>query len=340
MTRDDVVCKQKTITEIVEEIISPVYEVGGSVRDELMGREPSDYDFSTPHDPEYIERKVREAQKRPFLVGKRFGTIGLKLAGKLVEITTFRVESYQTGSRKPQVAFVDDITADLSRRDFTINAIARRNKKFIDPFCGREDIAEKIIRCVGTPVTRFKEDPLRILRAARLAAQLGFVIDGETVGAMKKTAHRILEVSKERWVAELDKLLMTAGAESGLRYLMDTGIFTFIIPELSLQQHYDQNSNYHRYDLWEHTLRVVAKVPFDHRMRWAALLHDIGKPFVRTEKGDRSSYAKHDLLGAEMVGRLGRYLKWSKKRTEGVSALVRGHMKDESPLRDADKAAK
>ncbi len=340
MTQTGVVHKTTTIPERVEEIISPVYEVGGSLRDELMGQEPKDYDFSTPHDPEYIERKIREAKKRPFLIGKRFGTIGLKLGGKLVEITTFRVETYESGSRKPQVAFVDDITADLGRRDFTVNAIARRDNRIIDPFGGREDIKSKIIRCVGAPTTRFREDPLRILRVARLAAQLGFAIDASTEKSMKKTAHRILEVSKERWVAELDRLLMTAGAESGLRYLMDTGLFTYILPELSLQKNYDQNSSYHRHNLWEHTLRVISKTPFDLDLRWAALLHDIAKPFVRLEKGDRSRYAKHDILGADMVVRLGRHLRWSNKRIAQVSSLVRDHMDDESPLRDADKRAK
>lgn len=331
---------RNTIPEKIAEIISPVYEVGGSLRDELMGREPKDFDFSTPHDPEYIERKVREAKKRPFLVGKRFGTIGLKLGGKLVEITTFRVESYDRGSRKPHVEFVDDITADLGRRDFTVNAIARRNNRIIDPFGGREDIAKKVIRCVGTPATRFKEDPLRILRAARLAAQLDFVIDASTEKAMTKTAHRILEVSKERWVAEIDRLLMSAGAESGLRYLMDTEIFTYILPEISIQKDYNQNSSYHRYDLWEHTLRVVSKTPFDLDLRWAALLHDIAKPFVRLEKADRSTYAKHDILGADMVVRLGSHLRWPNKRIVQVSNLVRGHMEDGSPLRDADTMAK
>lgn len=337
---DEVDHKQGTMHQRVEQIISPVYEVGGSVRDDFMGREPTDYDFSTPHDPEYIEKKVREAKHKPYLIGKRFGTIGLKIKGKLVEITAFRVERYQEGNRKPTVAFVDDITADLSRRDFTINAIARRGKKIIDPFGGREDIEKKIIRCAGTPTTRFQEDPLRILRAARLAAQLGFVIDGETLGAMKKAAHRILEVSKERWVSELDKLLMSSGTELGLRYLMDTELFSYIIPELSLQKNYDQNSEYHSRDLWEHTLIVVSNVPFDHCLRWAALLHDIAKPFVRKDRNDRSSYAKHDLLGAEIVVRIGRYLKWSNKRTEDVRMLVREHMNDESPLRVADKMAR
>jgi putative nucleotidyltransferase with HDIG domain len=329
-----------TIPEKVAEIVSPVYEVGGSLRDELMGREPTDFDFSTPRDPEYIEEKVREAKKKPLLVGKRFGTIGFNLDGKHVEITTFRVERYERGSRKPQVEFVDDITADLGRRDFTVNAIARRNDRIIDPFGGSGDIKGRIIRCVGVPTMRFKEDPLRILRAARLAAQLDFSIDPSTEKAMTKTAHKLLEVSKERWVAELDRLLLAESAESGLRYLMDAEICTYILPELSLQKNYDQNSSHHRYDLWEHTLRVVTNTPRDPDLRWAALLHDIAKPFVRLEKTDRSTYAKHDVLGADMVVRLGRHLKWANRRIIRVSALVKDHMSDESPLRNADMMAK
>jgi len=340
MTHDDERKKGTGIAEEVETIVSPVYEVGGSVRDDLMGRPATDYDFSTPRDPAYIERKVREAKKRPLLMGKRFGTIGLMIDKRLVEITTFRVDHYEAGNRKPQVSFVDDITADLSRRDFTINAIARRKGRIIDPFNGRKDIDGKLIRCVGEAATRFREDPLRMLRAARLAAQLGFVIDETTVRAMARKAHRILDVSKERWVGELDRLLMTAEVATGLRYLMDTGLLTYMIPELALQRDYNQNNYHHSHDLWEHTVRVVSFAPLDHRMRWAALLHDIAKPFVRVEKEDRSVYPRHDLLGAEMVGRLGRYLKWSKRRTEGVRMLVQGHMEDDSPLRDADSRAK
>ncbi|MEA3471752.1 MAG: HDIG domain-containing protein [Thermodesulfobacteriota bacterium] len=326
--------------EKVKTIISPVYMVGGSVRDYLLGVEPKDYDFSTPHEPETIERKIREAQRKPFLTGKRFGTIGVKIGGHLVEITTFRTERYQRGNRKPEVEFVDDIVADLSRRDFTINAIAMRDGRIIDPFSGSRDIKEKKIRCVGNATSRFKEDPLRMLRAARFAAQLGFVVEDNVLKTITKLNHRILEVSKERWVGELDRLLLAPFAEKGLRCLMDTGLLNYIIPELSLQREYDQRSRYHSYDLWEHTIRVTSQVSTDIDLRWAALLHDMAKPFVRCDKEDRSTYAKHDILGYEMVMRLGRYLKWSNRRLKAVGELVRDHLKDESPLRESDNNSK
>ena len=324
----------------VKTIISPVYMVGGSVRDCLLGVEPKDYDFSTPHEPETIERKIREAQRKPFLTGKRFGTVGVKIGGHLVEITAFRTEIYQRGSRKPEVEFVDDIVADLSRRDFTINAIAMRDGRIIDPFSGSRDIKDKTIRCVGSATTRFKEDPLRMLRAARFAAQLGFVVEDAVLKTITKLNHRILEVSKERWVGELDRLLLAPFVKRGLRCLMDTGLLNYIIPELSLQREYDQRSRYHSYDLWEHTVRVTSQVSPDIDLRWAALLHDVAKPFVRCDKEDRSTYAKHDILGYEMAIRLGRYLKWSNRRLKAVSELVRDHLKDESPLREFDNSSK
>jgi len=328
------------IYEQVEKIISPVYMVGGFVRDELMGIEPKDYDFITPHDPDAIEQKIRDVKRKPFLTGKRFGTIGVKIGGHLVEITTFRTERYQRGNRKPEVEFVNDIMADLGRRDFTINAMAKRGEKLIDPFNGQGDIRKRIIKCVGNATSRFREDPLRMLRAARFSAQLGFNIDETTFKSAAKLNYKILQVSKERWVMELDRLLLSPYVDRGLNNLMDTGLFRYMIPELFLQENYDQNSKYHAYDLWKHTVRVTNLAPLDINLRWAALLHDVAKPFVRVEKEDRSVYAKHDILGHELVIRLGKYLRWSNKRIEIVSNLVKDHLRDDSPLRDIDNMAK
>jgi tRNA nucleotidyltransferase/poly(A) polymerase len=330
------------VFDAIEDIISPVYEVGGSLRDELLGIEPLDYDFATPHRPEYIEEQVRKAGKRPFLTGKRFGTIGLRLGGRLVEITTFRTERYREGSRSPDVSFVDGITDDLARRDFTINAMARRGDRVIDPFGGKEDLQKRVIRAVGNAVTRFREDPLRMLRAIRFAAQLGFSIDPKTVRAIEQSAHRILQISKERWMTELDRLLAGHRLEEGLRLFMDTGLCRFMIPELSLQKDYEQNSLYHAHNLWDHTILVVQSSQPDINLRWAALLHDIAKPFVRVEKRDpdRGTYRFHDILGHDMVVRLGTHLRWSKDRISTVSGLVREHRMPGSPLKSADDAAK
>jgi tRNA nucleotidyltransferase/poly(A) polymerase len=310
----------------VKSIVSPVYMVGGCVRDTLMGVTPKDYDFITPHEPDVIEQSVRQAGRRPFLAGKRFGTIGVKIGGHLVEITTFRTERYNAGSRKPDVEFVTDIVADLGRRDFTINAIAEKDGELIDPFNGRGDIKRKIIRCVGDAPSRFIEDPLRMLRAARFTAQLGFSVDKAVHEAARQLGHTILQVSKERWVAELDRLLLSPYVGRGVSDLMETGVLRYIIPELSLQKDYGGGA------VWEETLRIVSSVPSDIDLRWAALLGNIAHPFY-PEGGDRESPpGTDDLLGFDLVIRLGGHLRWSNKRIEAVSKMVKAKRDEGSPL--------
>ncbi len=329
-----------TIYEEVKKLVSPLYMVGGAVRDEILGRTPKDFDFTTPLTPDEIEASIREAGRRPYLTGKRFGTLGVKINGNLVEITTFRNEKYKSGSRKPEVTFVKDITADLSRRDFTINAIAKRGDRYIDPFNGMQDIKDKIIRCVGKPNERFREDPLRMLRVARFASQLEFDIHPSIYHVISSMNYKILEVSKERWVMELDKLLLTAHPEIGLEFLAKTKLLNFMIPELSLQVGYNQNSPYHDLELWEHTNKVVFHSPKEINLRWASLLHDIAKPFVRTDREDRSNYIKHDMVAGEFVTRLAFYLKWSNDRREIVKNLVIHHLEENSPLKEADNKGK
>ena len=334
----------ENIIKAVEQVISPIYLVGGCLRDSLLGQLPHDYDFATPYSPETIEKAIKVAGRKPYLVGKRFGTIGFKVETgtgyKYVEVTTFRNEQYREGSRKPEVSFVKDITADLSRRDFTINAMALREGKLIDPFNGQEDLKNGFIKAVGQPSHRFKEDPLRMLRACRFASQLDFAIEEKTFESMKQLNYKILEVSRERWMIELDKLLMTDIPSIGLSYLLESRLLNFMIPELSLQYKYEQNNPHHEYDLWTHTLNVVENTPKDINLRLGALLHDVAKPYVRTDREDRSNYIKHDLLGKEIVIRLARYLKWSNERTEIISDLVLNHVKDESPLKEADMKGK
>jgi tRNA nucleotidyltransferase (CCA-adding enzyme) len=325
----------------VKKIIPLLYLVGGSVRDMLLNKEPKDYDFCTPLLPEEIENLIRQSGKKPYLTGKRFGTIGVRIDGQLVEITTFRCEKYAEGNRKPDVQFVNDLNEDLSRRDFTINAIAFDGEKVIDPFGGQEDLNNKVIRCVGKPNDRFKEDPLRMLRAARFSSKLGFVIDKELEESVKQLNYKILEISKERWVMELDKILISDNPEVGLNFLIKTKLMNYMIPELSFQVGYDQNNPHHSLLLWEHTLEVVKNTSKDIELRWAALIHDIAKPFVRTENAKGySNYIKHDLLSGEFVIRLALYLKWSNQRRENVYNLVVNHMTESSPLRKADTEAK
>ena len=319
--------------------------VGGSVRDIILGSDPEDYDFCTPLLPDEIEEKVREAGKRPYLIGKKFGTVGFKINGKIAEVTTYRTERYEKNNRKPMVDFVSDLHKDLERRDFTINAIAMNigdgGEEFIDPFGGRADIKAEIIRAVGDAEERIKEDPLRMLRAARFVSELGFDLDDTLAEAIKKKARSIFTVSKERWTSEMDKLLTGAHPEEGLQVMADTEILRYVFPELWLQIGFDQDSPYHGLTLWEHTKKVVSLSQNDIETRWAALLHDIGKPYVKKKNSKGySSYSMHDKVGAEMVRGIAYRLKWSKKREEDVVRLILGHMDDASPLRECDNRAK
>lgn len=324
----------------VQKIILKLYLVGGAIRNEFLGFPIDDWDFATPLLPDEVASLIKKAKRKSYNVGKRFGTVGLRIDGVKVEITTFRTEKYLSKSRKPQVTYVKNITSDLSRRDFTCNALAWNGEKYIDPFEGRKDLENKVIRCVGKPSDRFKEDPLRLLRCARMSSQLDFNVDIDTFDKAKQLSYKILEISKERWMLELDKILLCKKPSIGLELLASTRLLNYMIPELALQVNYDQNSPYHSLNLWNHTLKVVDNLPKDINLRWAGFCHDIGKPACRIEKPDKSSYYKHEYLGADMVEKLARHLKWSNDRRETVKALVLHHMDDNSPLRDADLRAK
>lgn len=325
---------------MIDDIIPENYLVGGSVRDTLLGKPPKDYDFCTPMLPDDIEAAVKHAGKRAFITGKRFGTVGFKHNGEFVEVTTFRSEVYGK-TRKPEVQFVSSLQEDLSRRDFTINAMAMKDGKVFDPYGGRNDLDNKLIRAVGNPTLRFKEDPLRMLRAIRFSSQLGFDIEEKTFSSIKKNAHKILEVSKERWVQELDKTLTGDNLEKAIYALYETDLVKFILPEMRIQYGYDQNSDYHQLTLLEHSVNTASLVEPEVTVRWAAFLHDIGKPFVKTDNSRGSSnYVFHDVIGAELVYGIGKRLKWSNERIQSVQDLIRNHLEDESPLRKADNASK
>lgn len=345
----------KELLEKVTEMMKPypVYMVGGAVRDYLREVEPKDYDFCTPAEPDEIERLIKKDKRRAYLTGKRFGTLACKIDGEMIEITTFRTEKYEPRNRKPIVEYVKNIHEDLSRRDFTINAMAirltRGHLRIIDPFCGQEDLEAGVIRTVGHPKQRFKEDPLRILRAIRFACRLGFEIEEGTSKKMNSMAINILNISKERWMMELDKILLSDHVEMGLDLLWKTGLFKFMIPELHCQIGYNQNSKYHPFTLDIHTSKVVEATPKDLNLRWSALLHDIAKPFVRSDKeiqlderniAVKSNYIGHEKLGADMTLKLSAHLKWDKKRTEEVVDLVRNHLEESCPLRAYDNLGK
>ena len=333
--------KYKNFYDNVAKFIDPVYLVGGPVRDMLLGKEPNDYDFCTPIDPDTVEKLVKADGRRAYAVGKKYGTIGFKMDGEFIEVTTFRNESYKPRNRKPDVEFVKDIVTDLSRRDFTINAMAwRNNHSIVDPFNGREDLIRGIIKSVGSARARIKDDPLRMLRGARFMAKFNFDIDEEFERETKKNAYKILHVSKERWMTELDKLLLTDKPSVGLDFIMRNRLFNFMIPELSLQYKYDQNSPWHEFDLWTHTMKVVDATPNDINLRWAALLHDVAKPFVRTNKEDRSNYIAHDYLGADIVNKVADHLKWSNNLKNNVYKLVSEHLRDDCELKQYDDMSK
>lgn len=351
-----------------------LYLVGGSVRDYLLEIPHTDLDFATPAQPDEIEAAVRKAKLKPLTMGKRFGTIAFKYKREgipkhiaehslePIEITTFRSETYGA-SRKPQVEFVDDITHDLSRRDFTVNAMAVNDEgRLIDPFSGHADLKHQKIRFIGKPAERINEDPLRMLRGCRLSAQFAFVPTTETKMKITENAFKILEISKERWVTEMDKILTSTHPHRGLDALAQTELLRFILPEVWIQYHYDQNSPYHRMSLFEHTKFTVQQVENDRDIRWAALLHDVGKPFTRLDKttnkrhftirgfgmaikrlwkrDTQSNYPYHSEVGAEMVVKIGKYLRWSNQRIETIRELVLNHLEDGSPLGKADSHAR
>jgi len=307
-------------------VVEDLWLVGGSVRDELMGRSCEDFDFVTPLSADEIETAIRAAGRKPYTLGKRFGTVGMMAEGRKLEITTLRG------------ATLDD---DLRHRDFTINAMAWQPGLLEDPYGGRADLEAGVLRAPGPARESIRDDALRILRAARFESELGFSADEELKEAMARYAHKLSGVAKERCALELDRTLSGPHAAKGLRLLAETGALVWVLPELALQESYEQNSPYHDRDLLEHTLAVVEAVDAaDLDMRWAALLHDAGKPYVRAEKPGRSTYVHHELLSAEIVDRVAVSLRWSNARHARVRELVAGHMAPSSPLRAADDSGK
>jgi tRNA nucleotidyltransferase (CCA-adding enzyme) len=337
--------KIKSVCDSVIDVISPSYLVGGCVRDILLNRPINDLDFCTPLLPDDIEQKIIDSGRKCLNIGKKFGTLGMKyqsdpkIKSDIIEITSFRREAYKPGNRKPEVEFVGNITADLSRRDFTINSMALSTKDYhlTDPFNGQEDLKNKIIRCTGNPTERFKEDPLRMLRACRFASQLGFDIEEQTFKKMKEHSQLILGISKERWTIEIEKLLLGDYVGKGLRYLYESGMMVFMMPELSLQFKYDQHNSNHTLTLDNHTIKVIENLPKDINLRLAGLFHDSGKIYVQREKlTGEYGFFKHELLSAEIVERTALYYKWSNNRRELIKQLVLKHMDEDSPLREAD----
>ncbi|MEV0781850.1 CCA tRNA nucleotidyltransferase [Streptomyces sp. NPDC050423] len=309
--------------------------VGGSVRDALLGRLGNDLDFTTDARPEDVLKIVRPWADSVWEVGIAFGTVGAQKDGYQIEVTTYRSEAYDRTSRKPEVSYGDSIEEDLVRRDFTVNAmaVALPQKDFIDPHGGTEDLAERVLRTPGTAEESFSDDPLRMLRAARFAAQLDFEVAPDVVAAMTEMAGRIEIVSAERVREELNKLLLSSHPRKGLALLVDTGLAQEVLPELPALRL--ESDEHHRHkDVYEHSLTVLEQAidleeegP-DLVLRLAALLHDIGKPRTRRfEKDGRVSFHHHEVVGAKMVKKRMAELKYSNDMIKDVSKLVELHLR-------------
>ena len=340
--------RQRAIAELVR--VSPVVKalgehfagagheislVGGSVRDALLGRLENDLDFATSARPDEVEQLLSGHVEAMWDIGKDFGTIGCRIGQITCEITTYRTEQYERQSRKPDVQYGSSLEGDLARRDFTVNAMAVRlpHLEFVDPFGGAADLASAVLTTPGRPEDSFDDDPLRMLRAARFAAQLDFSVAAPVLAAMTSMAERLTIISAERIRDEFSKLILSARPRAGLALLVDTGLAAVFIPELpALQLEVDEH---HRHkDVYEHTLIVVEQAMDsepegpDLTLRLAALLHDIGKPATRRfEEGGGVSFHHHEMVGARLTRKRLKALRYPRDLIEDVAHLVELHLR-------------
>jgi poly(A) polymerase len=323
--------------------------VGGPVRDAMLGRQHNDLDFTTsarPDDTEAILKRWASSDPRgaTWDMGRDFGTIGCRKGPWQVEVTTYRSETYDPTSRKPDVNFGDSLAGDLVRRDFTINAMAVRlagphgiERSVVDLFGGVVDLATRVIRTPGTPEASFSDDPLRMMRAARFAAQLGFDVAPEVVAAMTEMADRISIISAERVRDELVKLVTAPYPRRGLTLLVDTGLADRVIPELPALR-LERDEHHRHKDVYEHTLTVLEQtIELESRLpgggpdfiaRFAALMHDVGKPRTRRFLDDGTvTFHHHDVVGAKLTRKRMQALKFSNADIDAVGHLVELHLR-------------
>jgi poly(A) polymerase len=310
-----------------------VYLVGGSVRDALLDRDIVDVDIATDARPEVIESVVRPWADAVWLQGQRFGTVGCEKGGERFEITTFRADVYRPESRKPEVRFADDVEIDLSRRDFTVNAMAIAlddpaggGPQLVDPFDGRIDLAARRLRTPLSPELSFGDDPLRMLRAARFVATLGFEPDAAIVDAIEAMHERLKIVSAERVREELSKLLVADDPSSGLWLCARTGLADEFLPELNAMR-LEQDPIHRHKDVLAHTIAVVAKTSPRLRVRLAALLHDVGKPRTRGYGPQGVTFHHHEVVGARMARERMLALRYPNDLVDDVTRLVELHLR-------------
>ena len=313
--------------------------VGGPVRDAILGRLGNDLDFTTNALPQQSKRILQGWAENVWETGIAFGTVAGKRADTTVEVTTYRSESYDIDSRNPDVEYGKDILGDLSRRDFTVNAMALEltgiTPEFLDPFNGLQDLAKKLLRTPGRAIDSFNDDPLRMMRAARFASQLDFEIDPEVITAMNSLAPRISIVSAERVRDEFIKILMSAKPRIGITILVDTGLADLVIPEIpKLRLEIDEH--HHHKDVYEHSITVLEQaISQEDRLlgpnliiRLAALLHDIGKPKTRSFiNGGGVSFHHHEIVGARLAKKRLQELRFDRNTIEAVETLTALHLR-------------
>jgi poly(A) polymerase len=313
--------------------------VGGPVRDAMLGRQHNDLDFTTSARPDDTERILKRWGDATWDMGRDFGTIGCRKGPWQVEVTTYRSETYDPSSRNPDVIFGDSLAGDLVRRDFTVNAMAVRlpGREVVDLYGGVVDLATRVIRTPGTPESSFSDDPLRMMRAARFAAQLGFDVAPEVVAAMTAMADRISIISAERVRDELVKLVSAPHPRRGLTLLVDTGLADRVLPELPALR-LERDEHHRHKDVYEHTLTVLEQtIDLESRLpgggpdfvaRFAALMHDVGKPRTRRFVDDGTvTFHHHDVVGAKLTRKRMQALKFSNAEIDAVAHLVELHLR-------------
>ena len=309
------------IIEIINKNDKKAYLVGGAVRDMVLGKTPHDYDITTNMSYEDLEKVF----PKNYPSGKAFGIITIFYNDEEYEIAHFRNDGDYADNRHCDVVLVDSVEEDLKRRDFTINAMAYNEKEgFIDPFNGKADVEKKIIRAVGNPDERFKEDALRMLRAIRFSAQLGFTIEENTLNAIKENAHLIKNVSFERIEAEMTKILTSDHPEK-IKMFYELGISDYILPELNEIFECTQNTPWHIYNVGDHTMKALENIENDKILRWTILLHDFGKPEAKSTKDGIDHFYDHAIIGLPKVENILNRLKFSNDEKQQILDYVQYH---------------
>lgn len=314
--------KVRDIIKTLEKAGFTAYAVGGSVRDTLLDRPTHGWDFTTSAPPEMVQKLFPDS-----FYDNKFGTVGVKVDGDIYEITTFRKEGKYSDLRHPdEIKWAKTIQEDLARREFTISAIAVSLTETVDPYNGQEDLKNKIVKAIGNPTDRFQEDPLRLMRAVRIATQLGFQIEDQTWQAILENAQLINSVSAERIRDELIKILSSDYPADGIQLLTNAGLLEFLLPELTSGIGMKQ-PGHHISDVYTHSLNSLRFCKNPHWLvRFAALIHDIGKPATYLERDGKPTFYNHEVVGSHIAKDVATRLHFSKEDREKLYILVRWHM--------------